>query len=517
MPIIDVTPEKRIFLSVISEYDMERSICELIDNAIDLWKKNNHHSLEIKIILDDSRQMISIEDNAGGVEKSELGLLLSPGKTTNEISDNVIGYFGVGIKRAVVALAEDITIKTRYKKNETCVIHFDDDWIIEDPHWKLSYSISQKSLPANTTLIELFKLRTPITKENCEKLKISLSEIYAMFILDGVKIILNDSPLKGITFDKDWTYPEKYSPRCFSDQIAIGDREIKVEITSGLINHSGDVDNSYGIFFYCNNRLIARGLTDYLVGFESGKIGTPHYNISLARTIIKLNGQSRDMPWNSSKSNIDTKHPTFQALRISIINITGSYAKVSRALQGKWDEEVFPFKKGKIILEESIDVTKFPKSYFPAPPASKPRWHQRVIKANESITSQKPWTSGLQDSIIAADSVSNLTLSHKNRIALIVIDSTLEIGYKEYLVNEHNMGITNFKKIADNRSEIQKEVFNKINVSPADQKKINHYYRLRCDLIHQRATPNISDPEIQDYRKIVEDLLNKMFGLQFNV
>jgi hypothetical protein len=45
-------------------------------------------------------------------------------------------------------------------------------------------------------------------------------------------------------------------------------------------------------------------------------------------------------------------------------------------------------------------------------------------------------------------SVSNLTLSHKNRIALIVIDSTLEIGYKEYLVNEQNIGVAAFQKIA---------------------------------------------------------------------
>ena len=517
MPIIDVTPEKRLYLSVISEYDMVRSICELIDNAIDLWKKNNRPSLEIKLALDDSRQSISIEDNAGGVEKSELGLLLSPGRTTNNISDNVIGYFGVGVKRAVVALAEDITIKTRFGKNETCIIHFDDDWINEDPDWKLTYKISPKNLSPDTTLIELFKLRVPFTKEDIDGLRTHLSEVYGLFILEGVKITLNGTPLKETMFDQNWTFPEKYSPRCFSDEIIIDDRKVRVEITSGLIDHSGDQDNSYGIFFYCNNRLIARGLTDYSIGFESGKIGTPHYNISLVRTIIKLTGQSRDMPWNSSKSNIDNKHPVFQSLRLSIINVTGNYAKVSRALQGKWDEEVFPFKKGKIINEKSIDVTKFPRSYFPAPPASKPRWQQRVIKANEGITSQKPWASGLQDSIIAADSVSSLTLSHKNRIALIVIDSTLEIGYKEYLVNERNIGRTAFKKIAENRSEVQKEVFKSIQVSQTIKQKIDHYYRLRCDLIHQRATPNISDTEIQDYRSIVEDLLNKMFGLQFSV
>jgi hypothetical protein len=517
MPIIDVTPEKRVYLSVISEYDMKRSVCELIDNAIDLWKKNNRSNLEIKLTLDDSRQSISIEDNAGGVEKSELGLLLSPGKTTNDVSDNVIGYFGVGVKRAVVALAQDITIKTRYGTSETCVIHFDDEWINEDPHWRLSYNVSQTNLSTDTTLIELFKLRVPFTKKDEDNLKVHLSEVYGMFILEGIKIIVNGATLKAITFDKSWTFPKKYAPKCFSNKIIVNDRTVNVEIISGLIDHPGDSDNSYGVFFYCNNRLIVRGLVDYDIGFESGKIGIPHYNISLARTIIKLTGQSRDMPWNSSKSNIDAKHPVFQALRLSIINVTANYAKVSRALQGKWDEEVFPFKKGKIILEKSIDITNIPRNHFPAPPASKPRWQQRVIKINESITSQKPWATGLQDSIIAADLVSNLALSHKNRISLIVLDSTLEIAYKEYLINEQGIGLNAFKKIAENRSEIQKEVFKTIKVLSADEKKINHYYRLRCDLIHQRATPNVSNSDIYDYRKIVEDLLHKMFGLQFNV
>jgi DNA gyrase/topoisomerase IV subunit B len=251
MPIIDVTPEKRLYLSVISEYDMKRSICELIDNAIDLWKKNNRSNLEIRLNLDDVRQAISIEDDAGGVEESELALLLSPGKTTNNISDNVIGYFGVGAKRAVIALAEDVTIKTRFGNGKTCVIHFDDEWISDNPEWKLSYEVAKKNLSSGTTLIELFKLRTPFSKADIESLRKHLSEVYALFILGGVRVILNNIVLTPITFDSDWAYPKLYSPKCFSNHISLAGRDVTVEITSGLINHSGHPDGSYGIFLYC--------------------------------------------------------------------------------------------------------------------------------------------------------------------------------------------------------------------------------------------------------------------------
>ena len=127
------------------------------------------------------------------------------------------------------------------------------------------------------------------------------------------------------------------------------------------------------------------------------------------------------------------------------------------------------------------------------------------------------WTEGLQDSIIAADSIFKMHLSQKNRIALILLDSSLEIGYKEYLVNEINIGMQKFAGIAQNRTDVQREVFKHITVTSGVEKQINHFYRLRNDLVHQRATPNVSDADIIQYRKIVESLLRKMVGLKFNV
>src|SRR5258708_27568571 len=123
---LDATPEKRVFLSIISEYDLKRSMCELIDNAIDLWTKRKRVDLEINIQLDDRQQTISIEDNAGGIEESKLDHIVSPGKTTNDVSDDVIGYFGVGSKRAAVALAQDIAIHSRFENDKSFTVEFDE-------------------------------------------------------------------------------------------------------------------------------------------------------------------------------------------------------------------------------------------------------------------------------------------------------------------------------------------------------------------------------------------------------
>lgn len=46
-------------------------------------------------------------------------------------------------------------------------------------------------------------------------------------------------------------------------------------------------------------------------------------------------------------------------------------------------------------------------------------------------------------------------------------------------------------------------------------KKIKYYYDLRCDFIHKKATAEISDGAIEDYRAIVEHLLQTLFELKF--
>ncbi len=513
--VLNATPEKRVFLSIIPEYDLKRSVCELIDNAIDLWSINKRSDLEVEIVADERQQAISIQDNAGGIEESKLDHVVSPGKTTNDIHDEVIGYFGVGSKRAVIALSQDIAIHSRFEHEKPYVVKLDEHWITEDPSWNLPYYESTLKLDPYTTLVELNRLRIQITSAEIAELKKHLREVYAIFIARGVAIKINGEKLDPINFDDEWAYPPKLYPSRFMATIPIEGRQVEVEIVSGLINYPGDPDNSYGVFIYCNNRLIARALTDFSVGFSTGMIGNPHYNISLVRTIVRLKGQSGDMPWNSSKSGIDTKHPVFQAIQQAIIDVTKRYAQVSRSLQGKWDDEVFSHKTGHVVIEKLENIRGIPKTYLPTPPASKTRWREKITSANKSVTDKKPWSIGLLESVIAVDAVSKIPLSQKNRISLVILDSAVEIAYKEYLVNEKNIGRARFHVIAENRTEVQKEVAKHLKLTNETLKKINYYYKLRCNLIHQQATPPINDSDIEAYRSIVETLLKKMFGLNF--
>jgi sensor histidine kinase regulating citrate/malate metabolism len=113
---VDATPSKRLYLSIIADYDVNKAICELVDNAIDLWTIGKRRTnISISIQLDPSQQRIDVVDNAAGISEADLAFVIAPGYSKNQDSSETIGIFGVGTKRAVVALAQDVKIRTRQR------------------------------------------------------------------------------------------------------------------------------------------------------------------------------------------------------------------------------------------------------------------------------------------------------------------------------------------------------------------------------------------------------------------
>jgi len=518
--VVDATPSKRLFLSIIADYDLNRAICELIDNALDIWVRNGRAAaLSINIILDTNQQHISVIDDAGGVSESELSFVVGPGHTGTIDTDETIGIFGVGTKRAVVALAQDISIRTR-QKDKTFLIEFDDDWIRESEEWELPvYEVD--SIPQRTTHIQMYRLRKTITDEASSQLIDHLGATYSRFLSDDrVDIQIDGQSIEPITF-YDWAYPPKYEPREYHGEIPTQDGcLVKVRALAGLTTESSPAGGEYGVYVYCNDRLIARALKTYDVGFTSGMAGKPHADISLARVILSLHGEARLMPWNSSKSDIDPSHEVFIALRQWLLHVVKDYTSLARRFskyEGGWPENVFKYRDGEI---HDVEIPSFPEvntSYLPPLPRSKPRFASVVKQANKAVAKSKPWTIGLFESLIAVDWILKQSFEQRNRIVLILLDSTLEIAFKEYLVHESGARYSNqrLQRMFPDRTQVHQEVKKYAKISNPDWGKIGHFYDLRCQLIHQRASAAVSDRQIQDYRSVVERVLRKLFKLKF--
>lgn len=514
---LDAVPSKRLFLSIIADYDLQRSICELVDNGLDVWIRNDRKgSIHIKVLLDTDQQRICVEDNAGGLPKAELRYIVGPGQTGSSLTDETIGIFGVGTKRAVVALAQDVRISTRHKKDLTYQVDFDDNWLAEES-WALPlYQVDD--LPPGTTLVELQRLRMVIDDGLLDILEEHLRATYAKFLSnEAITISLNGSPLTPVYFD-NWSYPPDYEPRRYVGTLVnAAGKKVRVEALAGLSNESSPAAGEYGVYFYCNDRLVARALKTFDVGFLKGYAGLPHPKISLTKVIVSLKGDASLMPWNSSKSDISTKHEIFQALHSWLTNTVKDFAQLSRIWVGEWEDQVFKFNEGKIV---DIQVNDFPavkKSYLPSPPKSRPRFADVVATANQKISKIKPWVRGLYEGVIAADLISRQSLEQKNRISLIVLDSTIEIAFKDYLVNDSGTHYSDAKllEIFATRHKVHTEMKKYVTWSDDMWKQISHFSNIRNGLIHRRASGGVSDIELAEFRGLVEDVLKKLYKLKF--
>ena len=258
---LDGTPEKHIFRGMIADYDLQTGLCELLDNALDFCVASNKTTkLKVEVELDIARQIITVKDNAGGVKESDLRLLIAPGASRETSNENLIGIFGVGGKRAGVALGELVEIRTRYKTEPSHKIRIDDEWL-QTESWDIDYA-ECAAIGTGCTIVEVSKLRQPFSKADVDHIGKSLGETYGRFIGDRCQIFLDGSLVAGKSFEV-WSYPPDYLPRTLSFSIVPdGERELAVTMEAGLIGDRDPEAENYGVYIYCNDRLIVKEMRD---------------------------------------------------------------------------------------------------------------------------------------------------------------------------------------------------------------------------------------------------------------
>ncbi|WP_341364358.1 ATP-binding protein [Thalassospira sp. SN3W] len=512
--ILDAVPSKRLFLSIIADYDLNKSVCELIDNGFDVWTRNGRRGpISIDVVIDYFNRTIRIEDNAGGLARDELRYIVGPGQTGSREEDETIGIFGVGTKRAVVALAEQIRITTRHRDMQTYQIEFDDGWLNDDD-WSLPlFEVSE--IEPGTTRIDLQRLREPIGEDHEEKLRKHLAATYAKFIDQaGVTLKLNGTEIRSRNFN-NWSYPPDYLPRRYHGKlITPKGSEVEVEVLAGLSNESSPTSGEYGVYFYCNDRLVAPAMKTFDVGFSKGQAGLPHPKIALTKVIVSLRGDAAEMPWNSSKSDVSTKHHVFVALHDWLVTVVKDYAAVSRAWEGRWSEKVFAYPTGDIIDTEILDFISAKRSFLPAPPKSKPRIAERVASKNEKITREKPWIAGLYEGVVAAKEVAKQPFTQGNWFAFNLLNLTLITAFKSYIVHEQDDEDSELnlrELLLDSKLEGLKR---RIPLDDDIWIKLQNFMSRQRDLLYGRATPTITSMELNEAQSLVDRVLKNLFEIE---
>ncbi len=128
------------------------------------------------------------------------------------------------------------------------------------------------------------------------------------------------------------------------------------------------------------------------------------------------------------------------------------------------------------------------------------------------LTKPKPWINGLIDGISGSNLIRQSLIPHKNRFAYVILDSTLEIAYKNFIVNEKKIG--NFPSSKWKfRDEIEKLVKKHTNFDQEVWDEVNYFYKIRTGLYHEDSDKTVTDETVNNFQELVEFFIEKLFNV----
>lgn len=253
---IKMMPLKEFFFHTLTlDITPEEAILELIDTFIEwyLYYKNNGQikdSGNIKVQI--TNEKFIIESDYPGPPKDTISEFLTFGKGIN-INTNKIGAYGIGTKRAIFKLGEDILFESD-DCNEYFSIHIEKDWFKNDENWEilLKTNKSKNKLLDKIIISNLFN-NISIEFENpkfLSDLKEKIKITYSYFLRNFINIKVNESKIQPFEFELSF---EKGKIEPFYKEFI--EDSIKVKILAGIKKYKSEAS---GWYFFCNNRLIMK-------------------------------------------------------------------------------------------------------------------------------------------------------------------------------------------------------------------------------------------------------------------
>lgn len=438
--------------------------------------------------------------------------MVRPGATGGLETDNSIGIFGVGSKRSVVALAKHIRITTCPRQSPAYRIEYGDDWLAS-PSWDVPCFELPPESEGHTSVV-LTKPRQPITQSKIDNLIHHLRETYGRFLQsDTINITVNKRKITAIQFE-EWSYHPDYPPTEVHGAIDTPDGDVQFSIIGGLLTESAYSTGEFGVYFYCNNRLIERGTRNQEVGFRKGEAGVPHHSHSASRVIVSLSGPAKWMPWNSSKSGINYAHETFGKIQGVICDITATYASLSKRLQPQWTDEIFPCKVGNVAKYELDDSRKITQVPFPQLPAVRPNYAGEITANNKKVVSEGTWREKYVDSMVAIHALQRLKVNFRNQMGVILCDGILDLALLDFIIHEQNAKSEVIATVTSKREYLLTEVQSRIDISSEVWATLASLKKSRQGLFNDPSAI-VPDAEMEEYRTAVQLLLWKLFKIKF--
>ena len=321
---VDFQPTKVLFIDVLTkDISVHDCILDLIDNSVDAYIRNKI-SDKRKVEIEISKKRFSIYDTCGGISKDNVEKqIFKFGAPPKKKNLSTIGFYGVGLKRAMFKLGNKIIFETDDKKNKSELTikvpvwlgKPDNDWILPGTSNKSSLVKSEK--PYTKIIIDDFREEALETFTSAfeEKLKNTISRYYAMFSQKNqIDFFLNSKePVKPLKLNISISEELKPAIKTYSQD------GVNVKIQSWIepkIEARGEPHQGWNIFM--NNRLILTDESSEKTGWSGERKELPKmhpiYNQFRGFVFLDSKDPSR-LPINTMKNDFNFENPIYVELR----------------------------------------------------------------------------------------------------------------------------------------------------------------------------------------------------------
>ena len=401
---VQTFPTKELFVStLVKDIPLGRAILDLVDNCVDgatrLRPDGNFGGLWVRISVKPNQ--FEIRDNCGGIPL-ELAVdhAFRFGRPSGmKETPHSVGQFGVGMKRAFFKLGNVFDVDSKSEHSQFRM-HVDvNAWKVQkdekgndDWHFPLlEAQYAELSVDQTGTTIVLNELHAAVSSEfglsNFEsRLYAELRTAHQHSIQTGLKVFLNDHEVlsKALMLLSS----KAIQPAFITLSINGGARSpVKVKIYAGITGEERTEFSAAGWYIFCNNRLVLEADHSRVTGWEEVQFH-PRFNRFRGYTFFDCDDSSR-LPWNTTKTGVDTESPVYQAVRLRMVAVMQPVLTFLNGVARETgsDDPERPLYSA-ITRSKMVDISQLPANKQFLAPEAGPR--RRARSPNVWIRYQKP-------------------------------------------------------------------------------------------------------------------------------
>lgn len=354
------SPVKSFFVNMLTrDISLEDSILDLLDNCVDGILRSRkpgsrlqpYRGFNAQIFFDSDG--FEISDNCGGIPWKLHEYAFRLGKANERDLDDrpTVGFYGIGMKRAIFKIGRDSLIQTQ-NDDDAYEVEITPEWIDQDDLWAIPVEASEDRMEEDGTTVIISELRPEIKaifgkgKEAFESLlRQRIATHYAFIISKGFEVYVNDELVEPRPTELRFESERQGAIlRPYIYEAKIDDVEVFLAVgftrpipsVEEVIRESDEQQYSSrlaGWTVVCNDRAVLYANTDEMTGW--GEAGVPRFHTQFTAIAGIVEFRSNDaskLPTNTTKRGIDAN----STLYLQVKNRMREGMKMFTAFTNKW-------------------------------------------------------------------------------------------------------------------------------------------------------------------------------------